>query len=183
MNRTLSSTASGIFFLTLLRASVTTAQTPEKLLFDGKSWWNHVKIVADDNMEGRETGSLGLRKAEAYAVEQLKSAGLEPAGTDGFYQNIKFVQRQIDENNSYAFLSLNGQANPVTLGDDAYFSTRVEGSDDEINTTMVFAGNGLQVPESRLDELADLDLKGKVVVYLAGSPATVPGSLAAHSGG
>ena len=27
--------------------------------FDGKSWWDHVKVLADDNMEGRETGSAG----------------------------------------------------------------------------------------------------------------------------
>jgi Zn-dependent M28 family amino/carboxypeptidase len=126
---------------------------------------------------------LGLRKAEAYAVEQLKKAGLEPAGTDGFYQNVKFTERQIDELNSYAFLSANGQANPVALGNDAYFSTRVEGSDQEVNAPLVFAGNGLQVPESNVDDLSGLDLKGKVVVYLAGSPANVPGSLAAHYGG
>ncbi len=167
----------------MLFAGAAAAQKPAKLLFDGGSWWDHVKVIADDSMEGRETGSLGLRKAEAYAVEQLKRAGLEPAGTDGFYQNIQFLQRQIDEKNSYAFLSKDGQSTPVALGDDAYFSTRIEGSDKEVNAPLVFAGNGLQVPESHLDELAGLDLKGKVVVYLAGSPATVPGSLAAHYGG
>src|SRR5262244_3884208 len=107
-------------------AAVVAAQKPAKLLFDGKTWWDHVKVIADDSMEGRETGSLGLRKAEAYAVEQLKRAGLQPAGTDGFYQNIQFVQRQIDEKNSYAFLTKDDRANPVALGDDAYFSTRVE---------------------------------------------------------
>ena len=169
--------------LLLFAAATIAAPEPAKLFFDGKSWWDHVKVIADDSMEGRETGSLGLRKAEAYAVEQLKRAGLEPAGSDGFYQNIQFVQRQIDEKNSYAFLTRNGQANPVALGDDAYFSTRVEGSDQEVNAELVFAGNGLQVPESHLDELAGLDLKGKVVVYLAGSPASVPGPLAAHYGG
>ena len=169
--------------LLLFAAATIAAPKPAKLFFDGKSWWDHVKVIADDSMEGRETGSLGLRKAEAYAVEQLKRAGLEPAGSDGFYQNIQFVQRQIDEKNSYAFLTRNGQANPVALGDDAYFSTRVEGSDQEVNAELVFAGNGLQVPESHLDELAGLDLKGKVVVYLAGSPASVPGPLAAHYGG
>jgi len=52
-----------------------------------------------------------------------------------------------------------------------------------VNAGLVFAGNGLQVPENHLDELVGLDLKGKVVVYLAGSPATVSGSLAAHYGG
>src|SRR6476646_10168665 len=117
-------------------ASFAATQKPAKLFFDGKSWWDHVKVIADDSMEGRETGSLGLRKAEAYAVEQLKSAGLEPAGTDGFYQNVKFVQRQIDEQNSYAFLSLNGQANPVALGDDGFFSTRVAGTAEEINAPL-----------------------------------------------
>ena len=25
--------------------------------FDGKTWWGYVKVLADDKMEGRETGS------------------------------------------------------------------------------------------------------------------------------
>ena len=173
----------GAATLLVLLATAGWAQKSGKPLFDGKSWWDHVTVIADDSMEGRETGSMGLRKAEAYAVEQMKRAGLEPAGTDGFYQSVHFVQRQIDEKNSYAFLTHDGQSNQVTLGDDAYFSTRVEGADEEVSAPLVFAGNGLQVPESQLDEIAGLDLKGKVVVYLAGSPASVPGSLAAHYGG
>src|SRR5215471_9533623 len=52
--------------------------------FDGKSWWEHVKVITDDNMEGRETGSEGLKRAEAYIVEQAKSDGLKPAGNDGY---------------------------------------------------------------------------------------------------
>src|SRR2546427_7287991 len=48
------------------------AQQPPVTHFDGKAWWEHVKVVADDSMEGRETGSEGLRKAQAYIVEQLK---------------------------------------------------------------------------------------------------------------
>src|SRR4029077_7162721 len=32
------------------------------------------------------------------------------------------------------------------------------------------------------DDLAGLDLRGKIVVYLAGSPAEIPGALAAHFG-
>ncbi len=172
-----------VLCVALLFATIAPAQKKTPLLFDGRSWWDHVKVVADDSMEGRETGSLGLRKAEAYAVEQLKHAGLEPAGTNGFYQNVKFVQRSIDEKNSFAFLTSEGQPSPVSLGSDAYFTTRIEGSDQELNAPLVFAGNGLQVAENNVDELAGLDLKGKIVVYLAGSPSTVPGSLAAHYGG
>ena len=64
-------------------------QTATKNTFDGKTWWEHVKVLADDKMEGRDTGSEGLRKAEAYVVEQLKQLGLEPAGKDGYYQAVQ----------------------------------------------------------------------------------------------
>ncbi len=156
-------------------------QTPT-LHFDGNSWWAHVKVLADDNMEGRETGSEGLRRAEAYAADQLGKAGLLPAGSKGFYQSIKFVQRQIDEKNSRAALVRDGKAEPLTLGEDAYFGTRVEGSEGEVIAPLVFIGNGLKVPEKNYDDLAGLDLRGKIVVYLAGSPAEIPGALAAHFG-
>jgi Zn-dependent M28 family amino/carboxypeptidase len=183
MRKTMIRRSTGAGVLLLLAVGAWAAKKTTKPLFDGKTWWDHVKVIADDSMEGRETGSLGLRKAGAYAVEQLKRSGLEPAGTDGYYQNIRFVQRQIAEKDSYAFLVRDGQANPVALGDQAYFSTRVEGSEQEVDAPLVFAGNGLEVPDSHLDEIAGLDLQGKVVVYLAGSPARVPGSLAAHYGG
>jgi Zn-dependent M28 family amino/carboxypeptidase len=38
----------------------------------------------------------------------------------------------------------------------------------------------LKIPEQNLDELAGLDLKGKIVVYLAGSPSDIPTALASH---
>src|SRR6185312_10059108 len=68
--------------------------------FDGTSWWGYVKVLAADEMEGRETGSAGLKRAQAYVVEQLKKNGLEPAGADGFYQTMQFESRQIVESGS-----------------------------------------------------------------------------------
>ena len=32
--------------------------------FDGKTWWEHVKFLADDSLEGRDTGSEGIKKAQ-----------------------------------------------------------------------------------------------------------------------
>ncbi len=74
--------------LVLALLSTAYAQQSSDTHFDGKSWWDHVKVLAADNMEGRETGSPGLKKAEAYVVDQLKQAGLQPAGSDGFYQPV-----------------------------------------------------------------------------------------------
>jgi Zn-dependent M28 family amino/carboxypeptidase len=148
--------------------------------FDGQSWWAHVKFLADDRLEGRETGSEGLRKAESYVVDEFTKAKLQPAGNNGFYQPVQFVSRQIAENDSSAALVVSGKAQPLTLGDDAYFSTRADVSSEEITAPLVFAGYGLQVPEKNYDDLSGLDLQGKIVVYLAGSPSDIPTALASH---
>jgi hypothetical protein len=51
------------------------AQTSAPANFDGKSWWDLVKLLASDDMEGRETGSPGLAKAAANIVDQVKKDG------------------------------------------------------------------------------------------------------------
>ncbi len=73
-----------LLLCTVLVAQSTPAPVSAAPNFDGKSWWEYVKVLAADDMEGRETGSEGLRKAAAYIVEQLKADGLEPAGVNGF---------------------------------------------------------------------------------------------------
>ena len=154
------------------------ASTPE-VHFNGKVWWNYVKILAADNMEGRETGSPGLRKAQEYVVEQLKSAGLEPAGYKDYYQPIQLVSRQIVERESSLALVQKGQIEPLTLGDDAIFNTRVDLA-PSVDAPLVFAGYGLTIPELGYNDLAGLDLRDKVVVIFAGAPAEIPGALASH---
>ena len=168
-----------LFVLLSLLAVAAFSQPAEQNHFDGKTWWQHVKVLAADNMEGRETGSAGLQKAEAYVVDQLKQAGLQPAGTDGYYQPVKFQSRQIVEKDSSLALVRNGKVEPLTLGDDAYFSTRVDLA-PFVEAPLVFAGYGLSVPEKNYDDLAGLDLKGKIVVLLNGSPAEIPTALASH---
>jgi Zn-dependent M28 family amino/carboxypeptidase len=148
--------------------------------FDGQSWWAHVKFLADDNLEGRETGSEGLRKAESHVVDEFTKAKLQPAGSNGFYQPVKFVSRQIVEKDSSAALIVSGKAQPLTLGDDAYFGTRADLSPEEITAPLVFVGYGLQIPEKSYDDLSGLDLHAKIVVYLAGSPSEIPAALASH---
>src|ERR1700726_4001850 len=147
--------------------------------FDGKTWWDAVKVLAADDMEGRETGSKGLEKAEAYIVTQLQQAGLQPCGSDGFYQPVNLQSRQIVEKDSSLALIRDGKAEPLTLGEDAFFGTRVDLA-PEVQAPLVFVGYGLTVPEQHYDDLAGVDLKGKVAVVVNGSPSEIAGALAAH---
>ena len=168
-------------FLFLAFAAISLAQqTGPASHFDGYSWWSQVKFLADDSLEGRDTGSEGLRKAQAYAVEQFQKAGLQPAGSNGFYQPVHFNQYEVDEAKSSLALVANGQAKTLSFADDAFIGTRATHASVTLSAPLVFVGYGLKIPEKNLDELAGLDLKGKIVVYLAGSPSDIPTALASH---
>ena len=147
--------------------------------FDGTTWWNHIKVLADDNMEGRETGSEGLKRAEAYVVAQLQAAGVEPAGTQGYYQPVTFESRTLREQDSSLALIRDGNREPLTLGEDCNLGTRVNEA-THVAAKLVFAGYGLSIPEKNYDDLAGLDLKGKVAVIIRGSPEAIPNAVAAH---
>ncbi len=172
-------TLSWILFLAFAVTSPA-QQTPPASHFDGHSWWSHVKFLADDSLEGRDTGSEGLQKAQAYAVEQLQKANLQPAGSNGFYQPVHFNQYQVDEAKSSLALVAGGQSKSLSFADDASINTRATHTSATLTAPLVFVGYGLQIPENNLDEVAGLDLKVKIVVYLAGSPSDIPTALASH---
>lgn len=47
-----------------------------------------LSALADDSMEGRGTGTAGGAKAARFIAEQMRAAGLEPAGDSGFFQRV-----------------------------------------------------------------------------------------------
>jgi Zn-dependent M28 family amino/carboxypeptidase len=46
----------------------------------------HLSFIASDLLEGRDTPSRGLDLAAEYIAAQFRRAGLEPGGTDGYFQ-------------------------------------------------------------------------------------------------
>ena len=46
----------------------------------------HLSFIASDLLEGRATPSRGLDIAAEYIAAQFRRAGLQPAGTDGYFQ-------------------------------------------------------------------------------------------------
>jgi Zn-dependent M28 family amino/carboxypeptidase len=150
----------------------------------GKHWWAHIEYLASDDLQGRNTGSPGHLKAARYVAGEFERFGLKPAGTSGYLQPIKLNVRQIVEDQSSLAVIRNGKAESLTLGDDATLSMRGD-IQENADAGAVFAGYGLRIPEKNYDDLADLDMRGKIVVFLSGGPASIPGPLKAHysSGG
>ena len=155
-----------------------TAQAAEH--FDGKTWWATVKEISDDKYEGRDTGSKGERQAQEYMVRRLKALGVEPAGSNGgYFQSVKLRTTEIDEPHCTLSLVRDGQVQNLTLGEQAYFSTRYPLA-PKVDAELIFVGYGLNIPEKGYNDFAGLDLKNKVAVILTGSPADVPSALSAH---
>lgn len=138
-------------------------------------WWGHVTTLAHDSMRGRETGSPEHRQAAEYVATMFQRAGLKPGGTDGWFQPVRFQVRRIAEQRSSLALVRDGKVQPLVFGTDATINLRGSGT-GSVDAPMVFAGYGMHAPEHGLDDFTGLDLRGKVVVVLAGvAPKDVSG--------
>src|SRR5689334_13792188 len=115
-------------------------------------WWAHVEALANDGMEGRNTGSAGHKRAAEYVAAQFQKAGLEPAGAGGgFIQPVMFNTRRIDESKSSLTLVTNGADENLMLGEDANISMRVDPA-ATVDAPLVFVGYGLKIPERSLND-------------------------------
>jgi hypothetical protein len=78
-------------------ASPSRSQTPTSADITAQDVRTRTYIIADDSMEGRDTGKRGGLRSARYIAGELKRLGLEPAGDDGTYlQRIPWVSRTPD---------------------------------------------------------------------------------------
>jgi Zn-dependent M28 family amino/carboxypeptidase len=149
---------------------------------DGAQWWSHVETLAGPQFEGRLTGSPGYDKAAAYAAGRFKAYGLQPAGTDGYLQPMKFAVQRILADKSSAALVVDGQEQKLQVGPDILLGSRLP-QPKTIEAPLVFIGYGLHLPEVGYDDFAGQDLKGKIAVYVNGGPSDISAALKSHSRG
>ena len=167
-------------------ASLSFAQATGDDEAQGKQWWAHVQYLASDAMQGRQTGSAEFLKAASYVVDKFKSYGLEPAGVDGgWYQPVRFdVQRVLADKSSMSLI-VDDKTVSLALGEDAVLGTRLA-QPKTVDAPLMFIGYGLHLPESKYDdfnspEVPWASLKGKIVVYINGGPADLPGPLKSYA--
>lgn len=47
-----------------------------------------LRVLADDSMQGRRTGTPGIRRAARFLADEMARIGLEPGGDDGYLQTV-----------------------------------------------------------------------------------------------
>src|SRR5579862_7087650 len=147
---------------------------------EGKLWWAHIQFLASDDMRGRDTGSPEFRKATEYVAGRFEKLGLKPAGTSAYFQPIKFETRTLIPAESSIELVVDGKRETVEIGKEATLSARGD-LVPLVHAPLVFAGYGLVIPEAKYDDLAGLDLKGKVAVVVnASGPVQADSNIKSH---
>ena len=123
----------------------------------------HLKVIASDSMEGRETGTIGQRKAAAYIENNFKKTGLAPSvpakGYQQFYPLYKdsLVSSVFSFNNTQAVYGTD-YLSPANVNDKGKFKSK----------QIVFVGYGIE--DSSYNDYAGLNVKGKLVLFFLGEP-------------
>lgn len=123
----------------------------------------HLTIIAGDEMEGRETGTPGQRKAAAYIETQYRNIGLNaPEALNGFQQLYPLFRDSMISSQ----LKINDK--PLLYGTD-YIIPAGSAETGKFNSKqLVFAGYGID--DSLYNDYNGLDVKGKIVLFFLGEP-------------
>ncbi|MFT7471151.1 MAG: Zn-dependent M28 family amino/carboxypeptidase, partial [Kiritimatiellia bacterium] len=130
-----------------------------------------VKTLASDEFEGRAPGGVGEEKTVAYLIERFQSLGLQPGGEDGKWtQAVPLIHTQIQGPASVQITSAEGSQLLEQVRDIEFSTTRPVESIDIQNADIVFVGFGASAPERDWDDFGDIDLNGKVAIFLVNDP-------------
>ncbi len=131
----------------------------------GENLKKHLAIIASEEMEGRETGTEGQRKAAAYIEQQFKTIGLQyPQELKGYQQFYPLFEDSTD----ITLTSVKINNTDLTYGEHYYVSIMANSSKNISADELVFAGYGIS--DEKYDDYKNIDVKGKVAVVFLGEP-------------
>jgi Peptidase family M28 len=143
-----------------------------ELGFEPAAFRSHIMFLADDLLEGRDTGSRGHEIAARYVASEFAALGLRPGGNNGsWYQQVPFG---VATQTGTPVFSIGGTAFP--LGENVLLLPAYQAGPLNLTTGTVFAGYG------RPEDYRGIDARGKVVVVVSANPQGLPSDVAAHMG-
>jgi hypothetical protein len=120
--------------------------------------------LSDDKFEGRGTLQRGGDMAATWIAEQMKKIGLKPLGDNGtYFQPVPVSAIEFSDQTS---IKLNGES--LVYSEDWSSVTMLP--DATWNQKLVFVGHGMVSDEIGRNDLKDVDLKGKIAVWIEGPP-------------
>ncbi|MDP1027914.1 M28 family peptidase [Sphingomonas sp. KR1UV-12] len=143
----------------------------------------HVMFLASDAMKGREAGSPEYDIAAQYVAAQFYAAGLRPGGDDGGYlQRVPLVTYKPAGQGSFVWSAPGGAPRPLAFGTDYVPSGDPSRAETSVSAPVVFVGYGIDAPGEGVDSYGKTDVRGRIVAYVRGAPASLDGEERAFFG-
>ena len=141
----------------------------------------HVAFLADDLLEGREAGTRGHEIAARYIAGQFALLGVKPGGDDGaYFKRVEFVEAARTGPAPTLVLTTPKGRQSLAHGKTAMIRGPISGGAVKASAPLVFVGYGMQDAVVGYDDYAGLDVRGKIVVVLYGSPKGMDSEIGAH---
>ena len=138
----------------------------------------HVAYLASDELEGRRTGSKGIRKAADYIRQHLTKVGLQPIGSeqDSFNHTFEFTGgvELLKPENKMILRGHTGEDQIFELDKD--FRPLAFSANGGVEGEVVFTGYGLTKPGELgvgYNSYGGLDVKDKIVMVLRYVPEDI----------
>jgi aminopeptidase YwaD len=151
---------------------------------DGARLRRDVEFLASAQLKGRMTGSPGAETAARYIADAFRAAGLSPAGSArlrdaqapldgaGYFQPFSYTSGVAEGDGNALSAEVAGRKFPYRSGTE-FVPASISGSGDATGE-VVFGGYGVVRKDPARDDYGSLDLRGKIVLLVAGAPSRDP---------
>ncbi|WP_132998613.1 M28 family peptidase [Luteimonas arsenica] len=130
-----------------------------------------VRALADDRMQGRETGTPGHELAAEHVAARFADAGLSPGGEDGgWFQRVPLLRASLDPAGARMDVGLAGDSVALAFQEQFLPMANFNRAEASVDAPAVFVGQAVHAPGLGHDDFAGLDLRGKVAVMFGGAP-------------
>ena len=150
---------------------IVTSSYEKPTSIDSQRLSNIVKVLASDEFEGRAPGGPGEAKTIKFLIDQFQSLGLEPGGTDGTWTHaVPLIHTQLASDGRLSVSVGDMNQNWVQGLDVAVSTVRPVDKIDIQSAQLVFVGFGASAPERNWDDYGEIDLTGKIAIFLVNDP-------------
>jgi peptidase M28-like protein len=144
----------------------------------------HLGFLADDLLDGRFTGTPSYEIAARYVASHFRQLGLEPLGAGGSYLlPVPLESASVDPASARCDIVVADRREPLTFPDGFAVEGDTLHDESAVIAPVVFVGYGISAPELGWDDYQGLDVRGKLVLVMSGSPKKFPHDQRAYHGG
>jgi len=141
----------------------------------------HIEFLADDSLKGRNTGSREYEVAAQYVAHQFKQYGLKPGMVNGsWFQSVPLIESTLNKNATQMTIHIGDEQQILNFHEEFFAFPSAISKQDTVSAPLVFVGYGISSKELGHDDYKNIDITGKIAVFINGRPSTFPSEAGAH---